>query len=135
MINQDAPDDVIRAHIRAQDGFANINVQILGKSTYREVTQVLISWTEKDNITTLLGVCSNIINKRGKDITHRYVTIDNPRSMIRRIKYRYKKLGIKPPKMVNMSRYNGIRHNKKVTVTRHNIYLIADGMGVFRYAF
>ncbi len=135
MIAPDASDEELKAYIERQDGFVdtNVDVQILGRSTRRGQTQVLISWTQEANITTLMGICSNIVNKRGKDITHRFITIDTPRSVIRRITYRYRKFGIKPPKMVNMSKYVGIRHNKKVTITRHNVYLLADGAGVLRY--
>lgn len=137
MIEPDASDAEIKAHIERQPGFidagVNVDVQILGRSTYRGVTQVLITWTEEANITNLMGICSNIINKRGKDITHRFISIDNPRSVIRRLRYRYRKYGINPPKMVHMSRYVGIRHNKKVTIVRHNVYLLADGAGVLRY--
>lgn len=137
MIQPDASDEEIKAHIERQPGFIDagfyVNVQILGRSTHRGQTQVLITWTEEANITNLTGICSNIVNKRGKDITHRFVTIDNPRSVIRRLRYRYRKHHINPPKMVNMSRYVGIRHNKKVTIIRHNVYLLADGAGVLRY--
>ena len=132
MIEPDASDAEIKAHIERQPGFidagVDVDVQILGRSTWHGQTQVLITWTEEANIINLRGICSNIINK-----THRFITIDNPRSVIRRLRYRYRKHHLNPPKMVNMSRYVGIRHNKKVTIVRHNVYLLADGAGVLRY--
>jgi hypothetical protein len=135
MIQDNPSCEEIKEYIERQDGFNNVNVNVLGKSFNRNITWALISWEQEANIQNLRGICSNIINKRGVDITYRFTDplTTAKRGVLSKILYRYRSHHIRPPKMVNMFKYERVRHNKKVKVTMHNVFIISNGVGVVRF--
>jgi hypothetical protein len=135
MILNDASIDEIKLYIEQQDEFRDVNVNILGVSYNRNVTFALIQWEQDSNIRYLRGICSRIINRRGVDITHRYINQQtNYRGgVLSKLRYRYRKHQIPMPRIINMGRYGGIRHNKQVRVLMHNIFMVGNGVGVLRF--